>query len=663
MGFWDSVLSRVPYPVEMFTPRVEYIGGREDITEMYLGDQMSHQTVAQLWRRQPHLRTVVSFLARNVAQLGLHSFERTSETDRRRDRTSTFARTLAYPDGRMTSYDLVFSLVGDLCLYDRAFWYYGPSSRTPTGMMLRRLPPSWVTPVEANLFEVQEYRVSGTSGGVVTVPADRILDFTGYSPTNPLRGSPTIESLRDTLQEQIESSVYRRQVWKRGGRVSSVLQRPKDAPRWSDAARESFREDWYATYTGNGSKAGGTPILEDGMTLNRIDFNAQEQQYVEAARLGLSTVASAFHVNPTMIGQNEGATYSNVREFRRMLYGDTLGPLLAQIESRINTFLLPMMGMDPTTFYCEFNIAEKLQGSFEEQASVMSSLVGRPIMTANEGRSRFNLPRLEDPSADDIVTPLNVLVGGQASPTDSGTQNEVPNPDEPKSLPRKRIRTKARAHANYEKKGAQILETFFKRQERVVRSNLGAKSKAGTEDWWPRERWDAELAADLYRFALATSESVARTTLESIGFAPDEYDVDRTMAWLDEVSRRSAESINEKTYEHLKQAMDDDDPAAALDKVFEGQSSRALVIAGTLVTTLSGFSTQEAAKQVVGDDPDNPVTKTWVAGPKPRRSHAAVNGETVGLDENFSNGLAWPGDAAGGADEVAGCNCDMTINF
>jgi len=45
------------------------------------------QSVEQLWREQPYLRTVVTFLARNIAQLGVHTFERVSETDRRRNRS------------------------------------------------------------------------------------------------------------------------------------------------------------------------------------------------------------------------------------------------------------------------------------------------------------------------------------------------------------------------------------------------------------------------------------------------------------------------------------------------------------------------------------------------------------------------------------------------
>ncbi|HHX47621.1 MAG TPA: phage portal protein, partial [Brevibacterium sp.] len=373
MGIWDRLMGRSAPPV-IFTPRVTQAGSWEEWWQE-INTDLSTASPAALFRKQTHLRSVVTFRARNVAQLGLHVYERVSDTDRRRDRSSVAARALAVADGVMTPYELVFALVGDLDLYDRAHWLVVPDADLPSGWMIRRLPPSWVTPERESAFEVHSWRVTSGKESVV-IPAEHVLSFTGYSPTDPRRGSPAVDSLRDTLQEQIEAAVYRGQIWKRGGRVSSVIERPKDAPQWSDPARESFREDWYAKYTGRGSKAGGTPILEDGMTLKRVDFNAQEQQYVEAAKLSLTTVAAAFHVNPTMLGQNDGANYSNVREFRKALYTDTLGPLLAQIEGRLNAFLLPMLGVDPARYYLEFNIEEKLQGNFEEQATALQSATG-----------------------------------------------------------------------------------------------------------------------------------------------------------------------------------------------------------------------------------------------------------------------------------------------
>jgi hypothetical protein len=54
--------------------------------------------------------------------------------------------------------------------------------------------------------------------------------------------------------------------------------------------------------------------------------------------------------------------------------------------------------------------------------------------------------------------------------------------------------------------------------------------------------------------------------------------------------------------------------------------------------------------------------KTWVTGGNPRSAHAEMNGETVGIHDLFSNGMNAPGDPAGGADEVAGCNCSLDFS-
>lgn len=43
-----------------------------------------NQTYLDIYRSQPNVRTCVDFLARNIAQLGLHAFHRVSDTDRER---------------------------------------------------------------------------------------------------------------------------------------------------------------------------------------------------------------------------------------------------------------------------------------------------------------------------------------------------------------------------------------------------------------------------------------------------------------------------------------------------------------------------------------------------------------------------------------------------
>lgn len=659
MGFWSNLLGRRdPVPWAAMTPNVTYVGGPEEAWDALDLEGIRRMSVPRLWRTQPHLRTVVSFRARNVAHLGVHAFVRDGE-DRRRDRTSPLAQLLARPNADQTTYDLVYALVGDLDLYDRAYWLVLEDSDAPSGWAIRRLPPSWVSVSKKTAFSVSEYLVtSGDGKESVPVPASRMLAFTGYHPTSPLAASPTVESLRETLAEQVEAAKFRAQVWKRGGRVSAVIERPADAPAWSDPAREAFREDWYAKYTGSGPKAGGTPILEDGMTLRRIDFNAQEQQFVEAAKLALSTVASAYHINPTMVGVLDDANYSNVREFRRMLYADSLGPTLAQIEGRINAFLIPMVNADPGRQFVEFNIAEKLQGSFEEQSSAMQAAVGRPWMTADEARQVLNLPALGGDAAR-LVTPLNVLVGGQASPTDSGSQNRTG--EAARDLATKDGRLfllKARATERQAEKVAEVLRRFFKRQSAAVLSAIGAG-----EDWWDADRWDSELADDLHALSVTVTEALGNAEAEALGFESRDYDPERTIAFLRAAAQRYAMNINLTTKGQLDAVLADDEGDAA--HVFDvAQDARASGSAVGISTFLAGFATREAAQQIADAyDLDEP-TKTWVTtSTNPRPEHAAMNGETVPLSENFSNGLPWPGAANGGAEDNANCQCALVINL
>lgn len=168
-------------------------------------------------------------------------------------------------------------------------------------------------------------------------------------------------------------------------------------------------------YSGDGgSNAGGTPLFEDGMELRTNRFSAKDEQFVEASKLSLSTVAQVYFVNPTMVGLLDNANYANVKEFRRALYGDNLGPEIERIQQRVNAKLVPRLA-DASKTYVEFNLQTKLAGSFEEQSDLLQKAVGGPYMTVNEARARLNMPSIE--GGDDLIVPLNVTQNGDQDPT------------------------------------------------------------------------------------------------------------------------------------------------------------------------------------------------------------------------------------------------------
>ena len=70
----------------------------------------------------------------------------------------------------------------------------------------------------------------------------------------------------------------------------------------------------------------------------------------------------------------------------------------------------------------------------------------------------------------------------------------------------------------------------------------------------------------------------------------------------------------------------------------------------------SAYNVQVRAKQKGAD-----IVKQWdsTLDSRTRESHQKLDGEVVGVDEKFSNGLLYPGDSNGVASEVVNCRCAL----
>lgn len=602
---------------------------------------------AAIWKSQGAVRTVVDFLGRNIASLGLHQFRRLSDTDRERLTDTGLIQLLNKPNPATTRYRLLDALVRDLGIYDRAYWLKmgGPS--------LVRLPPAMVKPVGENWLWPDAFEFTGNRGKKV-FKADEIVHFRGYNPDGDLGGSPPIEALRRVLAEEYEAGRMRENTLRNGARASGYLERPVGAPAWSEQAATRFTNSWRAQYTGSGPQAGGTPVLEDGMKFVAASQTAEQLQYVEARKLTREEVAAAFFIPPTMVGILDNATFSNVKEQHKHLYQDTLGPWLSMIAEELALQLIPDF-TDSTDTYVEFNMAEKLRGSFEEQAAQIQTSVGGPWMTRNEARALSNLPAVE--GGDELIIPLNVITGDQASPTDS-----APDTGQLAGAPRA-IKSRELVKADDEPADPEppddvtaVYVAFFQRQRESVLAAIG-----GGKSWWDGARWDKELAADLYAVAAELSETMGGDVAASFGLDPGDYSVDDTLAFLQAFAEVRAGWVNSATRDLLEDALaDESEDAPGPERVFDNAEAQRAPAAGkATLSALGSFVAVEAARKLLGGK----ATKTWrTNSSNSRKSHARMDGETVDLDKKFSNGLNWPGDPGKGPDEVAGCECTVEVN-
>lgn len=629
--------------------------------------QVANMKAKELYQTQDNLQAVVNFLANSIAQLPLKVYVRDGETERRRDRDSATAKTLWRPNADQTEFEFIRAMMVEYFVCGSVFVWVLPDADSESGYQLRVVPTEWLqpNPQGSGSYAPNTIRICTRNGGTaVDVPREEFVQFRTYSIGTPSGYLSPISALRQTLQEQVEAGKFRRQLWRSSGRLNAQIIRPKDVQAWTDEQRKNFATAFREAWGAGGSKAGSIPIMEDGMEIKPFSTSFKESEWSQSVILSREAVAAAYGVNPSLIWHSNTQTYASSKDNARALYAECLGPVIQMLQQRLNAFLLPMLGAQEGT-YVEFDMTEKLKGSFEERASILQSSVGAPWLTRNEARADMNLPPIE--GGDELITPLNVIEGGQASPRDSEADAySYPAIDnqakklipcgckECKTTEVKRF--KGKSDKEDDEKVEAVLTAFFNRQARSVIPKISADP----ENFWNAERWDKELTEDLEPVLIEIADKHGKQVADELG---SEYVTDLTRKYLSVASEARAKKINEATLAKITSDLESEEPDTA--HVYEVRENTVGTLALSAAGAIASFAIQEATHQAISNGAPSVVgrivEKEWVTGENARPSHQAMNGERVPLDADFSNGQHWPGEDIGDPDESCGCNCTTEV--
>ena len=591
------------------------------------------------YQRQPNLRMVVDYIGSRGASVPLSAYRRDGDERMKLGDDTAIGAQLGEPYPGVGQARWLFDLFLDSLLWDRWCFVLAQAQGRPAWV---RLPPRWW---HYGPGLVGQRQVLVDVLGNAPIPAESVCTDGGRD-----GGVPQVLTLMDTLYELAEGTKYRNQLYRNGARMSNVIQRPLDAPEWSPEAKEKFRRSWHSAWAGDGPEAGGTPVLEDGMALAKADaFTPVDLQFIEGRQASLVEMCTFYHVAPELMGARPG-TYSNIQAFRVGLYQETLGPVMVPFEQAITLQAArPMMDGD-TSVYCEFNVEAMMRGTFEEQAQVLQAAVGAPYLTRNEARSLFNRPPIDE--GDDIVTPLNVLVGGLASPRDTApplpAKGAKARDSRPVVVATERLAAAIRGWAR------QVQADVLPQLEEPDPLKGGEKAVPVLD--YDEQAVAASLAARIRPHTGTAARHGVHGMLDTYGTraARAEWSDDRLDPWL--ASQADHQGIASAVGLHgdLAATLTEPDTKSAARAVFAAVIGRSAILAGDLTAGAYHLGQSDGAR-VVGMR-----SKSWrVTSQTPRESHAALDGETVAAAESFSNGGRWPGDHNLPVEETAGCTCEL----
>ena len=599
-------------------------------------------SIRGVWESQPSVRKVVSFMASTVAALPWRVY-RAEDGGRERLHDSPAETLVRRPTRFTSSADLVTGLALDWLLY-------GSACAVLVSEEIVRVPAPMLV-LSTDVFGRVSDVATVAGGETVSMFDLPVALMHGWDPDGVGAVAP-VRTLRALLSELSEAEGWRRRMWTDVPRVAAQVTRPKDSPRWSDEKRERFLQAM-ADFK-SPTSAASIPVMEDGMKLESAPQVLPDLSSASEVRtLTDIEVAGYFGVPPELLGMRE-ANYGGYAALRRDLYTRVLGPLIGRIEDALNAEIVPALAGGDTAVYGVLDRTEAQDGTLLERVQALQSATGGPVMTRAEARERLDLPYLE--GTEELIVPLNVIQGGQASPTDSGSQNLAGA--DTNQLDHRQQGEAAEEGKSLDPKARVVLKAATSRPSPLI---LESMRKAYIEELRKEglsESTIEKLAERIEPYLAKQAVDAANGVILESGTGTETIGRGLIRNYIRRMAEGKAEAAVEAAMRLLGLTSQDD---AAQDAVRETiadvlTDDRLGLWADASVKDAAGFGSHEGARR------SGAVKKMWVhnGSSHPRAEHAAMNGETVDMDATFSNGMRWPHDWGGGdADQIVGCNCDI----
>lgn len=405
----------------------------------------------------------------------------------------------------------------------------------------------------------------------------------------------------------------------------------------------------------------------------------------------VESVVSAISGVPAIVLQfqvgMENSPWSQMEQARRMAYDDTIQPSWRKIERVLTRQLLRVHDEDVTHFIRFDRSSIPALQENKQEAATIAALLSR-MASLNERRVMVGLEPSPDPKADEIpelTTPL--LPPGFGGPPAADEEDDTDEEDEAADEEKKKAKERKARRKKMEHKMriaslvrdmaqgavptwkatalrllrqdmeeiASIVDAYLVGPEKMSGKSIQFKDRAkqrvmtavvgylknSSEKAWGKastpllvqaaERSTAVIAVDL-----GVSYNVLHPTI--VRFAQAET------AWL-------VTNVSNTTKEHIagiiSAGIEEGRTTGEIKKLIEESTAfnaeRAQLVARTETTRAYNGGPQKALTEY-GRSTGRVFTKTWSGSldDRERDEHLAMEGETVGIEEPFSNGLQYP---------------------
>lgn len=574
------------------------------------------------------------------------------------------------PNPFMTETDFIQAWVGFFCLYGESMVIKETSLGQLAGT--RKLPAElWVfNPIDFqevtdNCRTITSWRYN--KEGRLFTP-EEVIFMRDFNPYSLFRGMAPTKPIEKVIDIDWQTLIFNKAFFENNATPGLTLSTEQ---RLNQEIVDRLRNQIEQRHQG-ASKAFKVAIFEAGLKALDVSSTHKEMEFIEQKRFSREEIYGIWKVPKAMFSITDDLNYATFIGQMKMFWNYTIMPALKKIESAINTH---MVNDYNSKIEAAFDLTQVVayQEDFKEKIDTATKLFAMGF-TRNEINKKLELEFEDQPWGDVWWIPFGQV---PADPENAGNSLDLLAVDDTDKSPEglRRLTTWQTfivKHAPLENRFASSIKRhFFEQRKEVLEklNNLGPDT-LNTEnneikiDWTEQDEKLKDRAKQYILLGLKEGVNFGKAMLnrkDAKDFNDDALNakiINYLIMRADKITM-----INDTIKNQIKNSLAEGIQAGEtilqlsdrVRDIYNMAAARSLLIARTETTgAVNGGSSLYYESAGV-------KKKEWLTARDNavRHSHRTLDGQKVGLNDDFSNGLAFPGDMKGPPEETCNCRCTL----
>jgi HK97 family phage portal protein len=358
----------------------------------------------------------VMILAEDIAKLPVGLFRRLPNGGKEPVRDHYLSRLLLEPNDWQTRLEFIEQLMGHLLLRSNA---YAVILRDERGKPTELIP---VHPDRVTLFEAPggEYFFAVSRQGLhemaklrsqpILISQEDIFHLRWMSTYHSLLGTSRIGMMRESIGLSMAQLQHMGRVMSQGARPSGVLSTDK---KLTKEVIERVGEAWKKNYGAGGSEAGGTAILEQGLTWEQMQLSMADAQFIEVWKFMLEDIARGFRIPPHKLGLPVQGAATGLVQYEQAYLNDCIATwcdrLVPKLERLGREPGEPGVNIDGMEYFVQFDYEHILKADIKTRIEAKRAMVTAMMASPDEVRLGEDLPRDSTGWGAKLYRPANLV--------------------------------------------------------------------------------------------------------------------------------------------------------------------------------------------------------------------------------------------------------------